>query len=272
MLFRSLTEEGMDCYMLTGAYGYPSPTLCGSVERDLVLIDRVVGAKIALSDHRSSEITYEELLRLASAVRRGGLLSHKAGLLTIHMGDGQEALSKLFRALKESEVPLGTFLPTHVARNSALLEEAIEWIKAGGQADFTAGETSSGGTAHLMAYAMDKGADSSRMTLSSDAFGSQPRFDEQGRCTGLSYSTSRVLHDELVNLVQHEGFPLETALTFITCNPARVLRMEAQKGCIAEGADADLVLLGQALSIDGVFARGRQMVKNGQAIVKGRFE
>mgnify|MGYP001542285687 FL=1 len=48
--------------------------------------------------------------------------------------------------------------------------------------------------------------------------------------------------------------------------------MEAQKGCIAEGADADLVLLGQALSIDGVFARGRQMVKNGQAIVKGRFE
>ena len=255
----ALTEEGMDCYMLTGAYGYPSPTLCGSVERDLVLIDRVVGAKIALSDHRSSEITYEELLRLA-------------GLLTIHMGDGQEALSKLFRALKESEVPLSTFLPTHVARNSALLEEAIEWIKAEGQADFTAGETSSGGTAHLMAYAMDKGADSSRMTLSSDAFGSQPRFDEQGRCTGLSYSTSRVLHDELVNLVQHEGFPLETALTFITCNPARVLRMEAQKGCIAEGADTDLVLLGQALSIDGVFARGRQMVKNGQAIVKGRFE
>ena len=231
-----------------------------------------MGAKIALSDHRSSEITYEELLRLASAVRRGGLLSRKAGLLTIHMGDGKEALSKLFRALKESEVPLSTFLPTHVARNSALLEEAIEWIKAGGQADFTAGEASSGGTAHLMAYAMDKGADSSRMTLSSDAFGSQPRFDEQGRCTGLSYSTSRVLHDELVNLVQHEGFPLETALTFITCNPARVLRMEAQKGCIAEGADADLVLLGQALSIDGVFSRGRQMVKNGQAIVKGRFE
>ena len=268
----ALTEEGIDCYMLTGAYGYPSPALCGSTERDVVLIDRVIGAKIALSDHRSSEITYEELLRLASAVRRGGLLGRKAGLLTIHMGDGREGLSKLFRAAREAEVPLSTFLPTHVARNSALLEEAIEWIKAGGQADFTAGETSSGGTAHLMAYAMDKGADSGHMTLSSDAFGSQPRFDEQGRCTGLSYSTSRVLHDELVNLVQHEGFPLETALTFITCNPARVLRMEAQKGCIAEGADADLVLLGQALSIDGVFARGRQMVKNGQAIVKGRFE
>ena len=82
-----------------------------------MLIDRVIGAKIALSDHRSSEITYEELLRLATAVRRGGMLSGKAGLLTLHMGDGREGLSKLFRAAKESEVPLNTFLPTHVWRN-----------------------------------------------------------------------------------------------------------------------------------------------------------
>ena len=268
----ALTEEGIDCYMLTGSYAYPSPTLCGSVERDLVLIDRVVGAKIALSDHRSSEISYEELLRLASAVRRSGLLGRKAGLLTIHMGDGREGLSKLFRAAREAEVPLSTFLPTHVARNGALLEEAIEWIKAGGQADFSAGKTSAGGTARLMTHAITEGADSSRMTLSSDAFGSQPRFDEQGCCTGLSYGTSRVLHDELVNLVQHEGVPLETALTFITCNPARVLRMETRKGCIAEGADADLLLLDQSLGIDAVFARGRQMVKNGQVIVRGRFE
>ena len=128
----ALTEEGVDCRMLTGAYGYPSPTLCGSVERDLVLIDRVIGAKIALSDHRSSEITYEELLRLATAVRRGGMLGGKAGLLTLHMGDGREGLSKLFRAAKESEVPLNTFLPTHVSRNGNLLEEAVHWIKAGG--------------------------------------------------------------------------------------------------------------------------------------------
>ena len=118
----ALTEEGVDCRMLTGAYGYPSPTLCGSVERDLVLIDRVIGAKIALSDHRSSEITYEELLRLATAVRRGGMLGGKAGLLTLHMGDGREGLSKLFRAAKESEVPLNSFLPTHVSRNGNLLD------------------------------------------------------------------------------------------------------------------------------------------------------
>ena len=268
----ALTEEGVDCRMLTGAYGYPSPTLCGSVERDLVLIDRVIGAKIALSDHRSSEITYEELLRLATAVRRGGMLGGKAGLLTLHMGDGREGLSKLFRAAKESAVPLNTFLPTHVSRNGNLLEEAVRWIKTGGQADFTAGEPAPGGTARQMVQALSEGADVCRMTLSSDAFGSQPRFDAQGNCIGLTYGTSRVLHGELVNLVRNEGVPLETALRFITANPARVMHLSGKKGCIAEGADADLVLLGQDLGIQAVFARGRQLVQDGQALVKGRFE
>lgn len=268
----ALTEEGIDCYMLTGAYGLPSPTLCGNAERDLVFIDRVIGAKIALSDHRSAEITYEELLRLASAVRRGGLLARKAGLLTIHMGDGREMLAKLFRAARESEVPLSTFLPTHVARNSALLEETVRWIKAGGQADFTAGESAPGGTARLMAHAIAEGADPARMTLSSDAFGSQPHFDEQGCCTGLCYCTSHVLHEELISLVKNERIALETALSFITENPAHVLRMAGRKGCIAPGADADLVLMRRDLSIDSVFARGTLMVENGRPLVRGRFE
>ena len=46
-----------------------------------------------------------------------------------------------------------------------------------GQADFTAGEPAPGGTARQMVQALSEGADVCRMTLSSDAFGSQPRFD-----------------------------------------------------------------------------------------------
>ena len=267
-----LTDEGITCYMLTGSYGYPSATLTGGVERDLVLIDRCMGAKIAISDHRSSEMTYEELLRLATAVRRGGLLGKKAGLLTIHMGDGRENLNKLFRAAREAEVPLTTFLPTHVARNPDIFRESIRWIKAGGQADFTAGEPTPGGTARFMAQAVEQGADPARMTLSSDAFGSQPRFDENGNCVGLCYMTSSILRDELVNLVTNEGFPLEQALPFLTENPARVLRLSGKKGCIAPGADADLLLLEDDLSIHSVFAMGQAMISNRSVLVKGRFE
>ena len=267
-----LREEGLSAWMLTGSYGYPSATLTGSVERDLVLIDRCMGAKIAISDHRSSELTYEELLRLATQVRRGAMLGKKAGVLTIHMGDGGENLEKLFRAAEESEVPLNTFLPTHVGRNPDILDDAIEWIRRGGQADFTAGETAPGGTARMMVKAIHEGADPARMTLSSDAFGSQPRFDEAGNCVGLCYTTSHVLGKELRNLVFQEGVPLEEALPFLTANPARVLRLEGRKGCIVPGADADVLLLEDDLGIDSVYAMGRAMIQHKTVLAKGRFE
>ena len=61
---RAFNEEGITCRILTGAYGYPSPTITGSVERDIALIDLMVGVKIAMSDHRSSNLTGEQLISL----------------------------------------------------------------------------------------------------------------------------------------------------------------------------------------------------------------
>lgn len=51
---RALNEEGITAWMLTGAYHVPSPTITGSVEKDVALIDRVIGVKCAVSDHRSA--------------------------------------------------------------------------------------------------------------------------------------------------------------------------------------------------------------------------
>ncbi|MBQ5814296.1 MAG: beta-aspartyl-peptidase, partial [Clostridia bacterium] len=76
---KALNEEGMTCYMLTGAYQYPSPNLMGNVIRDIMLIDECIGTKIALSDHRASNLSCDELIRVASDTRMGGLLSGKAG-------------------------------------------------------------------------------------------------------------------------------------------------------------------------------------------------
>ncbi|EIC0965691.1 beta-aspartyl-peptidase, partial [Salmonella enterica subsp. enterica serovar Bareilly] len=42
---RALNEEGITAWMLTGAYHVPSPTITGSVEKDVALIDRVIGVK-----------------------------------------------------------------------------------------------------------------------------------------------------------------------------------------------------------------------------------
>ncbi len=88
----ALNTEGITAYMLSGSYEYPSVTLTGSVKRDVVLIDRVIGVKVAHSDHRSSHLTKEEMTRLAQDVRVGSMIAGKAGIVTIHMGDGKDNL------------------------------------------------------------------------------------------------------------------------------------------------------------------------------------
>lgn len=60
--------------MLTGAYHVPSPTITGSVEKDVALIDRVIGVKCAVSDHRSAAPGGNQLASMAAESRVGGLL------------------------------------------------------------------------------------------------------------------------------------------------------------------------------------------------------
>ena len=93
---RALTEEGITAYALTSAYGYPPTTMTGSVEKDIMMVPPIIGVKVAVSDHRSSNPTGEELIRLATAARRAGLLSCNPGLVTMHMGSGQGGLDPVF--------------------------------------------------------------------------------------------------------------------------------------------------------------------------------
>lgn len=64
----------------------------------------------------------------------------------------------------------------------------------------------------------------------------------------------------LTNLLEFTGLPLEQVIPLLTENPAREMGVEHRKGFIADGMDADLVLLDDACAVVHVFARGR-MVK-----------
>ena len=110
----ALLEEGVTAYMLTGAYGNPGPTITGEPDRDMVFIREVLGLKLAISDHRAPHVTTRELIRLASKVRVAGMLSGKPGMLVLHMGDDPACLDPVFAALRESQVPVSIFRPTHV--------------------------------------------------------------------------------------------------------------------------------------------------------------
>lgn len=271
---RALHQEGITAFMLTGSYQVPTVTLTGSVVRDIALIGECVGVKVALSDHRSSNPTFDEFVRMASDARMGGLISGKAGLVVMHMGAGRDMLKMVHRALDETEIPVKTFLPTHCGRNDDLCDQAIAFAKRGGVFDLTGSsrQTAEKSCGRHIRRALEAGVTAEHITMSSDGCGSLPRFNDKGECIGLDYSSPLVLMQELRWAVQHEGVALETMLEVLTSTPAKVLSLTGRKGCIAPGADADLVVLDDELQVVSVLARGKTARWEGKTLMRGTFE
>jgi beta-aspartyl-dipeptidase (metallo-type) len=276
---RALETEGLSAYVFTGAYQIPARTVTGSVRTDLVLIDKVIGTgEIALSDHRSAQPTLEMLVRLAAESRMGGMLGGKAGIVHLHLGEGKSGLNLVFKALENSDLPIGQFVPTHVNRRLALLEQAADFVKMGGSIDLTAGielENASPDALNIMdslRFLKRAGISPDRVTVSSDGNGSLPRFDVHGEMTGMSVGSVGVLWEDIKKAITAGVITIEEGIRLVTANVARVLKLFPAKGTLAAGSDADLVLLNRQLEIEKVFARGRLMVDNGVAVVKGTFE
>ena len=76
---------------------------------------------------------------------------------------------------------------------------------------------------------------------------------------------------EMRLLVKEGLLPLEQALTLITSNPARNLKLRT-KGRIDIGFDADLCFLDSELQLTHVIARGKLALKDKEVIKKGRYE
>ena len=277
---KGLREQGISAYAYTGSYQVPVRTLTGSITRDIMMVEEIIGTgEIAISDHRSSQPTYEEFLRLCADTRLGGILSGKAGVINIHLGDSPRKMDMILRAIKETEIPSTQFLPTHVNRNAALFEEAVEYAKLGGTVDFTGNEDidywetvcDEVRVSRGIKRMLEEGVSDDLFTISSDGQGSLPLFSPEGKFLGMGMGKSSCLLKEVKECVEKESIPPETAIKAITSNPARVLCLEG-KGHIREGYDADLCLLTKDFSIHTVIAMGKTMVKEGEPVVRGGFE
>ncbi|WP_391121825.1 beta-aspartyl-peptidase [Psychrobacillus sp. L3] len=276
---RGLEEEGVTCYIHSGSYQLPVRTLTNKIQEDIIFIDKIIGVgEIAISDHRSSEPTFNEIAKIASAARNGGILSGKAGLLEIHVGDGEDKLSLLEEIVKKTNIPISHFHPTHINRTEELFTAGIQYALNGGYVDLTTstvpefleeGEVKSSTGLKKM---LDEGVSIENITFSSDGQGSLPTFNRKGELIGLQVGSVSSLYKEVRDAVLEEGISLEVALQVITLNPAKVLKLP-NKGRIKEGTDADIVLLDKkTLEIDSVIAKGQLMVQNKVVIVKGTFE
>ena len=270
---RGLSELGLNALCYTGSYDVPPPTLTGSVRSDIVHVDRIVAlGELAISDHRSSQPTFDQVMQLAAQAHVAGMMTGKAGLVHFHLGDGDRGLDMLRRAASETELPRRTFHPTHVNRNPELWKEAMALTDQGFTVDITAFPEEAGerSTGEYLAEYLDRGLPVSQLTMSSDGGGCLPTFDNEGVMVKMGIGSSVTLLQG-IRQARDLGAPLEKLLPTCTLNPASLFRFKG-RGHLAAGNIADVVVCSQELKVEATIAEGHFLVRNSEPVVRGFFE
>jgi beta-aspartyl-dipeptidase (metallo-type) len=250
---KGLEEEGLSTYMWTGGYNVPPTTVMRTIREDIMFLDEVIGAgEIAISDHRGVDHDPMELSKLVRDTHVGGMLANKAGVTHFHVGEEDLRLRFLRDLVDDFKCEPAWLYPTHIERNEALMDEAIELVARGAYADM---DTVEGELARWVTYWFEHGGHPERLTVSSDTGTSSPgQLVAQWRDCVLGH-----------------GIPLERMLPLVTSNTAGVLKL-AHKGRLAAGCDGDvLVLRRDSLEVVHVFARGRHLVDDGTMTKREHF-
>jgi len=276
MKAKSIRHDGASAWIWTGAYQVPSPTITGDIGRDLALIDEVIGVgELAVSDHRSSCPSVDELIRIAAHARVGGMLGKKAGIVNIHMGDARNPFNPICEAVKRSMLKFNQFLPTHCNRNEYIFEDS----KAYGREGYIDITTSSWPyfpeeeikPSLALKILLESGVPVTNITFSSDSCGSLPGFDDQGNLVKLEMGLPASNLRELSDAVIKEKLPVEIALKTLTSNVATILKLPG-KGFISKGMDADILFLSPGMEMVDLIAMGKWVVIDGVTIRKGFYE
>lgn len=268
---KALEFEGISTFIHTGSYSSPCVTFTGDIAKDLILIDKVIGVKIALTDNRGSYVSKEELIKILSKIRIGGMVSKKGGVLHMHMGGLSEKFDNVFKVIKDYEFPVHYFSPTHCARTKDLFNEALKFQKMGGNVDITSGGSKFAPLHEVVAYGLENGLNLERLTISSDGNGSVPKFNENGELVGYGCASCASNLEVLQALVRNKILNIEDTLALMSKNVAKYLNL-SQKGEIKVGNDADLCVFDEELNLYDVIAKGEFCVKDEKVVKKGFFE
>ena len=197
------------------------------------------------------------------------MLGGKAGIVNIHLGDAKDPFGPIDEAVRRSELKYTQFLPTHCNRNEYIFEDAKRYGKTGyidiatSAWPYFPDEEIKPSTA--LRLLLKAGVPKEHITFSSDACGSLPVFDSEGRLVRLEKGLPSSNLRELRDAVLEEKIPLETALMVLTSNVASILKLPG-KGFIRVGMDADLLFLNKGMEMVHLTAHGKWVVKNGSVI------
>ena len=278
MKSRELQMGGLTTFFYTGSFFLPPATLTGAVRRDIMYVDACVGVKFAISEAMAFN-SEEEMARVAVEGVHGGNLAGKPGLVHLHVGERASSLDPLFGLIERTGLPASAFYPTHINRSDPdHMLPAVRFVEMGGTIDLTAIMSRRGGSGtglripDALSNLLRLGVPIERVTFTSDGNVSMPVRDERRQQVGLFLAGVDFLTDEWRSAVRECGLPFEQVLLPVTATPARMLRLEGKKGCVAAGADADLVAWDDDLRPRTVLARGRAMMRDGEVLAKGPFE
>ena len=278
MRAKALKEEGISCWIYTGAYQVPTPTITGEIGKDLALIDEIIGVgEIAIADHRSSWPTPNELLRITEHARVGAMLGNKAGIVNIHIGDQHEPFKILYDVINLSNnmLKLTQFLPTHCNRNDYTFFSAIEYLKKGGFIDITTSAYKYFPEYEIkpskcLKIIYDQIGNLDNVSFSSDAGGSLPAFDANGNLIRLEMGLPKANYNEFIDAITIENLPFNEVLKVLTTNPAKILKLN-NKGKIEKGYDADILII-KNYKLNSVIAKGSFLMKDEVILKKGTYE
>jgi len=144
-------------------------------------------------------------------------------------------------------------------------------VKEGGFVDFTTGIE---GTEDYLSKWRNDGIDFKHVTVSSDAFGlsyvvfilsqsictgSIPVFDEEGTLVSYEVASPNTLLSTIRRLHKEYKWPLEDILPLFTSNPSDFYHLDS--GYIAEGKQADLLILDENFVVLYTIAKGKILVR-----------
>ncbi len=276
---RELAMGGFTFFFYTGSFFLPPVTLTGSVRRDVMFIEPCVGVKFAISESMSWG-TEEEMARVAVDGAHGASIAGKPRIVHLHLGMLPSSLDPLFALIERTGLPASVFYPTHINRyDPDHMKPAVRFVAMGGTIDLTGVMAKRGGSKtglripDAFKNLINLGVPIEKITYTSDGNVSMPIVDETGKRTGgMRVTGVDFLTDEWRAAVRECELPFAQMLLPVTATPARVLGLTGKKGCIAVGADADLVAWDRDLRPQTVIARGKTMMRDGELLVKGPFE
>jgi beta-aspartyl-dipeptidase (metallo-type) len=272
----SLEEEGTPTYIMTGGWGVPTVSLTGSVQSDLILLDKVVGmGELAIADPLSTQPNLDDLAKVAAQCRLGGLIGKKAGILHLHVGTDGSNLDLLHSLVKTKGLPAKQIIPTHINYSSGLLEDSLAFIAEGGRVDLNAfddptSEENALSVASAVRFYRERNVSLDVVSISSDANGSLACFDISGRMTGLTVADQGSLLTNFRFLLKEQIVDLPSAIKMFSTNPAAFYRLDG-KGRIIPGNDADVLMLDSDYNLTDVIVKGRRMMVDGRVVAKSTF-